>query len=49
MKLGFICIKAQGHLNQKLQRQIVKASGLSVAADVVEKALGVREAAELTK
>jgi MGT family glycosyltransferase len=27
---------------QKLQRQIVEANGLSVAADVVEKALGVR-------
>jgi hypothetical protein len=49
MKLGFICINAQGHLNQKLLRQIVEANGLSVAADVVENALRVREAAELIK
>ena len=27
---------------QKLQRKIVEANGLSVAADVIEKALGVR-------
>ena len=28
---------------QKLQRKIVEANGLSVAADVVEEALGVRK------
>ena len=31
---------------QKLQRQIAEANGLSVAADVVEKALGVRDEAK---
>jgi MGT family glycosyltransferase len=31
---------------QKLQRQIVEANGLSVAADVVEKALGIRDKAK---
>ncbi len=31
---------------QRLQRQIVEANGLSVAADVVEKALGIRNKAK---
>ena len=49
MKIAFFSPPVPGHLNRdnarKLQKAIIEANGLSVAADLVEESLGVAKTA----